>query len=60
MDKRHVKRCSMLLSIREIEIKTIMRYHLTLVRIAIIKSLHKVISGDGVSKRESTYVVVEM
>ena len=60
MDKRHVKRCSMLLSIREIEIKTIMRYHLTLVRIAIIKSLQKVISGDGVNKRESTYIVVEM
>ena len=60
MDKRHVKRCSMLLSIREIEIKTIMRYHLTLVRIAIIKSLQKVISGDSVSKRESTYIVVEM
>ena len=58
MDKRHVKRCSMLLSIREIEIKTIMRYHLTLVRIAIIKSLQKVISGDSVSKRESTYIVV--
>ena len=40
-DNKHMKRCSTLLIIREMQIRTLMIYHFTLVRVAIIKKSTK-------------------
>ena len=45
-----------MLNITEMQIKTTIRYHLTLVRMAIIKSLQTIDTGEGVEKREPSFI----
>ena len=57
MANKHIKRCSTSLIIREIQIKTTMSYHLTPVRITIIKSLQTINAGECVEEREHSCTV---
>ena len=55
MAKRHVKRCSVSQISREIQIKATMRYHFTLVKMAISKNCQTINAREGVEKKESSY-----
>jgi hypothetical protein len=55
MAKKHMKKCSPSLAIKKMQIKTTLTFHLTLVRIAIIKTPTPTNVGEDVRKKEPSY-----
>ena len=57
MAKKHMKSCSTSLIIREMQIKTTMRYHLTPLEWVSSENLQTTNVGEGVEKREASCTV---
>jgi len=59
MTTRYMKRCSASIIIREMQIKTTMSYHFTLVKMTIIKNSAKNKYGEGVEKRDPPTLLIQ-
>jgi hypothetical protein len=58
--KKHRKKCSTSLVIKEMQIKTILRFYLTPVRMATIKNKNKTNVGEDVGERNTHTLLVGM
>ena len=56
MANKHMKRFSISLIIREMQIKTTVKYHFTPVRMAIIKESRTINAGEGVEKKKCSWI----
>ena len=57
MANKHMRKCSTSVIIREMQIKTTLRYHFTPVRMSAIRKSASNNAGEGVEKREPSYTV---
>jgi hypothetical protein len=55
--RKHMKKCSPSLAIKEMQIKTTLRFHLTPARIAIISNTTTIGVGKDAGKKELSYTV---
>ena len=55
MANKCMRKCLTSLTIREVQVKTIIRYHLISIRMAILKIITSI--GEDIEKLESVYVV---
>jgi hypothetical protein len=55
MCKKYMKKCSLSLAIKEMQVKTTRRFHLTPVRLGIIRNTNKTGVGKDVGNKEPSF-----